>query len=170
MAAKTTKDGTPLPNAKDWDRIAAMYVRGDELQNIINAFPDIHLTKGSILKQMERKGYTKEKKNLDMRMKDHLLKIAEEDKIKTNEDCVRLFESGAKIIEKLLSEYDSELRIGGVSKSQARATAYNIDLLMSGLTKIQKGIRVAYGMDKDGKLYEKEPEMLVIDGVNVDKI
>lgn len=170
MAPKANKDGVPLPTGKDWDKIAAMYLRNDDLQLIINAFPNLYLTKGSIQKHMERNGYSKAKKDLDMRVKDHLVQITEDDKVKTNNDCIRLFESGAKIIEKLLSEYDSELKVGGVSKSQARATAYNVDLLMSGVTKIQKGLRVAYGMDKDGKLFEKEPEMLVIDGVNVDKI
>lgn len=170
MAPKTTKDGTPLPNGKDWDKIALMYLRGDDLQNIINAFPDIHLTKGSIVQKMDRMGYTKQKKIIDSSVKDHMLKITEDDKIKTNEDCIRLYGEGAKIIEKLLNQYNVELKQGNVSKGQARATAYNVDLLMNGVTKIQKGFRVAYGMDKDGKLYEKEPEILVIDGLNMEKI
>lgn len=170
MTPRQTKDGVPYPTGKDWDKISAMYLRNDDLQLIIDSFPDLHLTKTSILKHMDRYGYSKAKKDLDMRVKDHLIQITEDDKIKTNQDCIRLFESGAKIIEKLLAEYDVELRQGEYSKAKARATAYNIDLLMSGVTKVQKGLRVAYGMDKDGKLYEKEPEVLVIEGVNVDKI
>ena len=170
MVRRATKDGVPYPTAKEWDKIAAMYVTGEDLQFIIDSFPDCHITKETILTKMSKMGYAKVKKDLEMRVKDHILQITEDDKKKTNEDCVRLFNSGAKIIEKLLGEYDHELKMGNVTKSQARATAYNIDLLMSGLTKIQKGIRVAYGMDKDGKLHETEPEVLVINGLDMDKI
>lgn len=170
MARKTTKDGTPFPTAKDWDKIVPMYLRGEELQHIINSFPDIHLTKTSIIQYMGRKGWTKEKKKLDMNVKDSVVQAVEDDKVKATNDCIRLYNSGAKIIEQLLSQYDVELKEGKVTKNQARATAYNVDLLMSGVTKVQKGLRVAYGMDKDGKLYEKEPEMLIIDGLNMEKI
>ena len=170
MPPKKFKDGTPLPTAKDWDKIVPMYLRGEELQHIINSFPDIHLSKSSILDHMRKNGWTKEKRQLDMNVKDSVVQVVEDDKIKATNDCIRLYNSGAKIIEQLLAQYDSELKQGGLSKSQARATAYNVDLLMSGVTKVQKGLRVAYGMDKDGKLFEKEPEVLVIDGINMDKI
>lgn len=170
MAPKQTKNGTPLPTTKDWDKISVLYLRGDDLQSIINAFPDVHLTKGGIMAQMRKRGYTQQKKAIDAHVKKHIVDVVEQDKIKTNEQCIQLYGLGANIIEKLLKEYDAELNRGDVSKGQARATAYNLDLLMSGLTKVQKGYRVAYGMDKDGKLFEKEPEVLVIDGVNMDKI
>jgi hypothetical protein len=41
---------------------------------------------------------------------------------------------------------------------------------MSGTTKVQKGLRVAYEMDADGKLRETAPEVLVIEGVNMENI
>jgi hypothetical protein len=41
---------------------------------------------------------------------------------------------------------------------------------MSGTTKVQKGLRVAYEMDADGKLREVAPEVLTIEGINTDKI
>lgn len=170
MANLKAKDGTPYPTAKDWDKIVPMYLRGEELQHIINSFPDLHITKSSILAYMKRKGWTDEKKKLESNLKDSVVQVVEDDKLQATNDCIRLYNSGAKIIEQLLSQYDSELKEGKVTKNQARATAYNVDLLMSGVTKVQKGLRVAYGMDKDGKLYEKEPEILVIDGVNMDKI
>ena len=43
-------------------------------------------------------------------------------------------------------------------------------MLMSGVTKIQKGMRVAYGIDENGKVYEKEPEVMIIEGFDDKKI
>lgn len=89
---------------------------------------------------------------------------------KVNDMCINLFNKGADIIEDLLKNYAEELKQGNVSKGQARATAYNIDMLMSGLTKIQKGLRVSYDADDKGKLQEKQPEVMVIEGFDNNKI
>lgn len=167
---KCTPDGVPYPNGKEWNKIACMYLRGDELEDIIRSFPDVHLTKGQLVQKMERMGYAKKKKELDARLKDHALNLIEEDKIKTNEECIRLYNSGAKVISQLLDKYNIEINKGDVPKTRATATAYNINLLMGGVEKIQKGYRVAYGMDKDGKLHEREPDVLVIEGLDMGKI
>ena len=156
-------------SAKDWDKVRALYIRGEALDDICKALPNVNLTTKNILKRMALEGITAKKKALNDRIVDNMLNITEEEKMKTNNDCIRLFNSGAKVIESLLEKYTDELETGKVDR-HAKATAYNVDMLMSGVTKIQKGLRVAYGMDDNGKLFEKEPEVLVIEGVNTDKI
>ena len=37
---------------------------------------------------------------------------------------------------------------------------------MSGISKAQKGLRVALGMDEEGNLQLNQPEVLVIEGFN----
>jgi antitoxin component YwqK of YwqJK toxin-antitoxin module len=155
--------------ARDWDKVRALYIRGEALDDICKALPNVNLTTKNILKRMALEGVTAKKKALNDRIVDNMLNITEEEKIKTNNDCIRLFNSGAKVIESLLEKYTDELETGKVDR-HAKATAYNVDMLMSGVTKIQKGLRVAYGMDDNGKLFEKEPEVLVIEGINTDKI
>lgn len=156
-------------SAKDWDKVRALYIRGEALDDICKALPNVNINPKSILKRMALEGVTAKKKALNDRIVDNMLNITEEEKIKTNNDCIRLFNSGAKVIEGLLEKYTDELETGKVDR-HAKATAYNVDMLMSGVTKIQKGLRVAYGMDDNGKLFEKEPEVLVIEGINTDKI
>ena len=119
---------------------------------------------------MSLEGMTAKRKALDFRIADHAMNIIEDHKINVNNECIRLFNTGAEVISSLLENYKEELASGGVSKGQARATAYNTDLLMSGVTKIQKGLRVAYGMDEQGKLHETAPEVLIIKGLDEDKI
>lgn len=158
------------PDAKCWDRVKALYIAGESIDSIIKALPRYNLSQKSIYRKMALDGVTAKKKALDARITDHVLNVVEEEKIKVNNDCIRLFNTGAEVISKLLNCYNEELENGEISKGKARATAYNIDMLMSGVTKVQKGLRVAYGMDENGKLYEKEPEVLVIEGVDTGKI
>lgn len=166
--AKKTEKRQPV--AKDWDKIRPMFMRGETLQHIIDSFPNLQLTKASISCKMSKEGTSKRKKALEQKVLDNLADATTEEKIAVNNECIRLFNNGSKVIDGLLNAYMTEINVGDIPKNKARATAYNIDLLMSGVTKIQKGLRVAYGMDEDGKLYEKEPEVLVIEGVDTEKI
>lgn len=155
--------------AQDWDKVTALYIKGETLESIVKAFPRVQLSAKNILKKMALTGATAKKKALNDRVMDNLLQITEQEKLKVNQDCIKLFNTGARVIEGLLNKYVDEVENGVIDK-HAKATAYNTDMLMAGVTKIQKGLRVAYGMDENGKLYEKEPEVLTIDGINTDKI
>lgn len=158
------------PKASDWDKVRMMWMRNEELDYILSSFPDVAFNKNMIVKKMSKEGITAKRRSIQERAIDDAAKIAEKDKLYVNALCIDLYNKGADIIQGLLAQYNNELSMGGVSKGQARATAYNVDMLMSGLTKIQKGLRVAYGVDDNGKLYEKEPEVLIIEGFDKDKI
>ena len=114
-------------------------------------------------------GATAKKRAMEDRIIDKTVEAVEQEKLKVNEDCIRLYNTGAKVIEGLLNQFAKEVKSKEKIK-QPKATAYNTDMLMSGVTKIQKGLRTAYGMDADGKLYEKEPEVLTIEGIDTGKI
>lgn len=159
-----------MPSAKDWDKIASLYLRGETLDYIVKAFPHLALNKNTIMTKMSNMGYTAKKRAIDRRVLDITATNVEEQKVAVSNECIGMFETGAEVIKMLLDNYLTELREGEASASKARATAYNTNLLMDGVTKIQKGLRVAYGMDEDNKLQEKEPEVLVIEGVDNGKI
>jgi hypothetical protein len=158
------------PPAQVWDRVRVLFLRGETPEDISKMFPQYRLSASQITKKMSLEGMTAKRKALDFRIADHAMNLIEEDKLAVNNECIRLFNTGAEVISTLLERYKDELNSGPVSKGQARATAYNTDLLMSGVTKIQKGLRVAYGMDEQGKLHEKAPEVLIIKGLDEDKI
>lgn len=159
------------PPAQVWDRVRVLYLKGETPEAIAKMFPEFRISENQIRKRMSIEGMTAKKKALDFRIADHAMNIIEDEKVRVNNECIRLFNTGAEVISALLENYKTELAKGGsISKGQARATAYNADMLMSGVTKIQKGLRVAYGMDENGKLQEKEPEVLVIKGLDEDKI
>lgn len=165
-----TKDDKRTPTARDWDRIRAMYMREESLDTIIAALPKVKLSRRSIVYKMNKEGVTARRKQVKDTVLNHIQKDIETDKIEVNNRCIHLFNTGAEVIDCLLQQYLYEAQNPETIKGKGKATAYNTDMLMSGVTKIQKGLRVCYGMDEDGKLYEKEPEVLVIDGLNEDKI
>jgi len=170
MAKKENSNGKRKPTAKDWDKVRMMFLRNEELDYILASLPDVDLNKSSLMKKMYNEGLVAKRNLIQEKAIDHASSLAEKDKLQVNNMCIDLFNKGADIIQGLLAQYSSELAMGNVSKGQARATAYNVDMLMSGTTKIQKGLRVAYGIDDNGKLYEKEPEVMIIEGFDNNKI
>ena len=158
------------PTAKDWDVVRRLYLREEELDYIIEQLPDVQITKEQIMKKVSAEGLPARRRAIREKAIEATEAKALVEIEKVNDMCINLFNKGADIIDDLLKNYADELKEGNVSKGQARATAYNIDMLMSGLTKIQKGLRVSYDADDKGKLYEKQPEVMVIEGFDNNKI
>lgn len=156
--------------AKEWDAIRALYIRGENIDFIVEQFPHLRITNATVRNRMSKEKLSSIRQDIQAKATDHMAQLALNDKQRVNETCIRLFNSGAEVVADLLENCKTEISDGTIEKGKARATAYNVDLLMSGVTKIQKGLRVAYGMDEDGKLYEKEPEVLTIEGIKLEDI
>lgn len=167
MADKVEK--RPM-TAADWDMARALFIRGETVEEILKHLPDVKISKSRMYEVFTKEGVMAKKKAMQARVIDDMVTLTEAEKLNVNQRCIRLYNEGAEIIDGLLGKYKKELNGKDVAKNQAKATAYNIDMLMSGVTKIQKGLRVAYGMDDQGRLYEKEPDVLVIEGVDTGKI
>ena len=159
-----------LATAKEWDAIRALYIRGENIDYIVEQFPHLRISNATIRNKMCAEKLSPLRQEIQQKAMDHMARLALDDKQRVNEVCIKLFNSGAEVVNDLLENCKSEINAGNIEKGKARATAYNVDLLMSGVTKIQKGLRVAYGMDEDGKLYEKEPEVLTIEGIKLEDI
>lgn len=168
--AKDNNNEKRTPTSRDWDNIRKWYMNNEDLNTIMSKVPNLKITKRGIVAKMNLEGITERRKAIQDAVMDNLQKNIETQRIEVNNNCINLYNTGAKVIEHLLVQYLDEVKQSDIPKMKAKATAYNLDMLMSGVTKIQKGLRVCYGMDDQGKLYEKEPEVLVIDGLDIDKI
>lgn len=158
-----------LPTASDWDKVRPLYLRGEELEAIVKAFPDVQFSKESILKRMKAEGLTDKKKQIDSNVNAELSAIAEAEKIKFTKKCKSLYEDMFVSLSEIGKDFKNQTK-GNKSKIGLKLTTYNFDLYASAVKKFQEGQRVNLGMDKDGKLQNKQPEVLVIQGVDTDKI
>lgn len=155
------------PTPQDWGKVKVLYLQGYELNAIVKQFPEVKLTEAGIIIKMKQEGADKLKKEINDRVNGTLGDQIVAEKKKTTEECIRAYKKGIDIINRLLADYREEQQAGGNPK---RCTAYNMDLLMAGINKIQKGFDTAFGEDKNGKLYEKEPDVFIIEGVNQEKL
>ena len=151
------------PTLDDWAKIRALFLKGVTLDNILKELPEVDVSKKSISEKMCREGINKKKREIEQRATKRLYERVEEDKIAANENHIKLFNESLEIVRTLLEQYRDELSLG---KAKPRASAYNMDLIMSAISKAQKGLRVALGMDEDGNLELKQPDILVIEGFN----
>jgi len=161
MARKKKTTEKRKPTAKDWAKIRTLYLRGESLDYVMEQIPDVDIKRSSISEKMSREGINKKKKEIEERTQNKLCQRVEEEKIAANERHIQLFNESLDVIQTLLEQYKAELSQG---KAKPRASAYNMDLIMSGISKAQKGLRVALGMDENGNLEINQPEVLVIEG------
>jgi hypothetical protein len=149
------------PTVEDWAKIRVLFLKGVSLDDILKELPDVDVSKKSISEKMCREGINKKKKEIEEKANKKLYERVEEEKIAANEKHIQLFNESLEIVKTLLEQYKEELSQG---KAKPRASAYNMDLIMSAISKAQKGLRVALGMDEDGNLELKQPDVLIIEG------
>jgi hypothetical protein len=161
------KENKPIvkrkPNSKDWAKIRAMYLRGESLDFVMEHIPELDIKRSSISEKMSREGINRKKKKIEEKVTEKLCARVEEEKVAANERHIQLFNESLDVIQTLLEQYKDELTEG---KAKPRASAYNMDLIMSGISKAQRGLRVALGMDEDGNIKLDQPEVLVIEGMS----
>lgn len=149
------------PTTEDWAKIRVLFLKDVPLDDILKEMPEVDVSKKSISEKMCREGMNKKKKEIEEKANKKLYERLEEEKIAANENHIQLFNESLEIVKTLLEQYREELSIG---KAKPRASAYNMDLIMSAISKAQKGLRVALGMDEEGNLELKQPDVLVIEG------
>ena len=149
------------PTVDDWAKIRVLFLKDVSLDDILKEMPEVDVSKKSISEKMCREGMNKKKREIEARTNKKLYERVEEEKIAANEKHIQLFNDSLEIVRTLLEQYREELSLG---KAKPRASAYNMDLIMSAISKAQKGLRVALGMDEEGNLELKQPDVLVIEG------
>ena len=148
MAKKKVVTEKHKPTVDDWAKIRVLFLKDVSLDDILKEMP-------------EGEGMNKKKREIEAKANKKLYERVEEEKIAANERHIQLFNESLEIVKTLLEQYRDELTLG---KAKPRASAYNMDLIMSAISKAQKGLRVALGMDEEGNLELKQPDVLVIEG------
>lgn len=87
-------------------------------------------------------------------------------KIRANELHTELFDKGLDVARMLLDKYMNDLKEG---KKRTGATATNLDYLMGAISKAQKGQRMSLNIEAETAV-DNEPEIMIIKGVDIDKI
>lgn len=157
------------PTALDWDKVRPLFLRGEELDNIVKAFPNVKFSKETILKKMKAEGLVDKKKQIESNVNAELANITEKEKILFTKKCKSLYEDMFSSLSEIGKDFKSQTK-GNKSKIGLKLTTYNFDLYASAVKKFQEGQRVNLGMDKDGKLHERQPEVLVIQNMDTDSI
>lgn len=88
-------------------------------------------------------------------------------KVAANKLHTQLYDKGLEVTNMLLDMYLEELKSGRKIK---KATAYNIDFIMKAIAAAQKGQRLSLNIDNENIAAPQEPEVRIIEGINLDEI
>ena len=87
-----------------------------------------------------------------------------------NQKHIKFYDKALSILEFILDEYSKELTSADIEFLEMPKNAVGtVDFLISAIGKIQKGHRLALGLD-DEKIENIEPQINVVEGICEDKI
>lgn len=102
----------------------------------------------------------KNKKETDIRMK----------KQEVNEKHIAFYDKTLEILGFILDEYSRELTRADIEfLDMPKNASATLDFLISSIGKIQKGHRLALGLDEE-KLEDTSPQINIVEGINENKI
>ncbi len=107
------------------------------------------------------------KKEIDKEVAEKTKKSVIDKKVAANEKHNELFSKGLEVAELLLNQYLSELHEG---KKKTKASAYNLDFVMKAIANAQKGQRLSLNIDKEETVTKTEPELRIINGIDINNI
>lgn len=91
-------------------------------------------------------------------------------KKKINQKHVEFYDKTLSILEFILDEYSRELTRADIEfLEMPKNSVATLDFLISSIGKIQKGQRLALGLD-DEKVENVEPQINIVEGISEDKI
>ena len=100
------------------------------------------------------------KKEVDIRQK----------KFEVNQKHIGFYDKTLNILEFILDEFSKELTRADIEFLELpKNTVSTLDFLISSITKVQKGQRIALGLDEE-EFEDTSPQINIIEGVSEDKI
>ena len=99
-----------------------------------------------------------------------MAKKTKDKKQEVNEKHIELYDKTLSLLEFLLNEFSHDIKYAEFEFLEVpKNTIATIDFIISAIGKVQKGQRVALGLDNDIAINE-EPEINIIEGLSGDKI
>lgn len=170
MVAKKKQKKYKRPN---WSKIETEYITTEisqtalaEKYNVSLRAVNIHAKSGNWVEKKE-----KNLQEITQTVSEETKKAIINEKIEVNKKHVELYDKALSVAEYLLNQYMQDALLVEQGKiKRGRATASNIDFLMSAIQKAQKGQRLALNIDKADVADNIEPEIAVIEGIDLKRI
>lgn len=153
----------------DWIKIKNYYLTHEISLEELSKKYKVSISTVRLRSSKEKWVDQKNKKRIEIEQKldEKTTKQVVDRKAKANEKHTELYTKGLKVAELLLNQYLQELQEG---KKKTKATAYNLDFIMKAIANAQKGQRLSLNIEAEDSESVKEPNVMVIKGLDIGKI
>jgi hypothetical protein len=155
---------------KDWIKIKNYYITHNiSLEDLSKKYK---VSVSAVNKHCRLENWVKEKdkkkQEIDEKVSQEITKKEIDKKVAANELHNELYNKGLEVANLLLDKYLEELK-SDTNKKRTLANAYNLDFVMKAIANAQRGQRLSLNIDKEDT-NAAEPEINIIEGLNIDKI
>ncbi|MEI7474701.1 MAG: hypothetical protein WCK67_07965 [bacterium] len=154
------------PTQKDWDKIEALYLKGEKPRFIAEKFPNLQITAIQISKRFSKKNLNEKKRRIEKKVKEKLEETIIDIKVQRNQEHIEQFDFLAKkIIEKI--KKDTYQVVAGKDPKiiDLENDLAQLARAATALEKIQKGQRLALGLDEKANINIDMPEVNIVENL-----
>lgn len=144
------------PTAKDWEKIRALYLKGEKPRFIVQKFPELDITAKAISSKFSN-NKTKEKRDkIKQRVEETLLEDIAAQQEEANRELIAISKKALNVIKKYLDnenykEFAGFTKFGFFCEKSETINTKAFGEMMKALVNAQKTQRLALDMDKDPK-------------------
>lgn len=169
----TTKKDNKKSKKRNWVKLKAEYCTTKiSIRGMAKKYGIPYSTVNS---RCTKEGWAKDKeevlREIDQKVEQETIKNAAEKEIdkrvKANEIHTELYDKGLEVAGLLLDKYLTDLKSG---KKKTQANAYNLDFIMKAIKNAQSGQRVSLNIDKNNDIITEEPDVVIVEGIDIEKI
>ncbi len=155
-------------SSTDWLEITALYLKGKTPAEICKKYEKYDITPYKLKSRMKRDGIDWRKENIATTVKDRICEEIIDDKVKTVERIVKIYQNTLDVAEDILAAYKNEAML---NPTKPRATAYNLDQLSGAINKCHNGLKIALNIPDDPKeQVDYTPKINTIKGIDMEDI
>ena len=107
------------------------------------------------------------RKEIEAKTEEKITNQVIDEKVRANKRHNELYEKCLDVAEKILNKYMAELESG---KKKISANAYNLNFVTKSISDAQKGQRLSLNIEAEDSDVKVQPEVLVIEGLDLGKI
>lgn len=153
-------------SSKNWEKIRSLYLKGMKPREIVEKFKDLDITAKQISNRFSTENITGKKRKIEEKVQEKQEERIIKEKDRVNKRHEYLYDMGLDVVEEILEVYKKTAQ---ERKKIGNVNPFNLEKIFSCIEKAQKGQRLALNIDLEDT-EEKEPEVFVIKGLDLEKI
>lgn len=156
------------PTTKEWEKIKALYLKGEKPRFIVEMFPDLDINAKALSTKFSANKTTKKRDNIKKKVEEKLLNDIQQEQEQANKELIKISKKIVSVVSKYLENEEYKDFVGFTKKGFFCKTSETTNTralreITRALADVQKIQRLALDMDNKDEAETIQPPVINID-------